>query len=54
MLSSNEINKWADFWHYQIGVIITTVNTQEKITYDNRHIIENWFQTIYNICLSRL
>ncbi len=50
----NSISDGADFWHYQIGVIIITVNTPEKITHDNRHIIENWFQTIYNIYLSRL
>ena len=26
----NSISDGADFWYYQIGVIITTVNTQEK------------------------
>ena len=35
MLSSNEINKWADFWHYQIGVNIIPADTKEKKTYEN-------------------
>jgi len=38
----NSINYFTDFWYYQIGVIIITVNTQEKTTYENRNIIENW------------
>ena len=38
----NSIKDWTDFWHYQIGVIIITMNTQEKTTYENRNIIENW------------
>ena len=38
MLSSNEINKWADFWHYQIGVNVIPAHTKEKKTY------ENWLQ----------
>ena len=35
MLSSNEINKWADFWHYVIGVNVIPANTKEKATYEN-------------------
>ena len=35
MLSSNEINKWADFWHYQIGVNVIPADTREKRTYEN-------------------
>ena len=38
MLSSNEINKWADFWHYQIGVNVIPADTENKETY------ENWLQ----------
>ena len=38
MLSSNEINKCADFWHYQIGVNVIHADTKEKKTY------ENWLQ----------
>jgi hypothetical protein len=35
MLSSDEINKWADFWHYQIGVNIIPANTKNKQTFEN-------------------
>ncbi len=38
MLSSNEINKWADFWHSHIGVNVIPANTKNKQTY------ENWLQ----------
>ena len=30
MLSLNEINKWADFWHYQIGVNVIPADTKNK------------------------
>ena len=35
MLSSDEINKWVDFWHYQIGVNLIPADTKEKKTNEN-------------------
>jgi hypothetical protein len=34
MLSLNEINKWADFWHYEIGVNVFPANYKKKKTLD--------------------
>ena len=38
MLSLNEVNKWADFWHFHIGLNVIPADTENKTTY------ENWLQ----------
>src|SRR5215203_2347729 len=35
MLSLYEVNKWADFWHYKIGVNVIPADTKEKKTFEN-------------------
>ena len=37
-ISKYEVNYWADFWYYEIGVNVIPANTKEKETY------ESWLQ----------
>ena len=32
MLSLNEVNKWADFWHFHIGLNVIPADTKNKQT----------------------